>query len=112
MKHEASHPAMEECIETCMQCHHLCLETAMNHCLEMGGKHVEPPHFRLMMNCAEICQTSANFMLSGSELHKLTCGVCAEVCRRCAADCRQMGEMEECAAMCERCAETCAKMAA
>ena len=61
---------MEECIQNCLDCHHVCLEMAMNHCLETGGKHVEPAHFRLMMNCAEICQTSANFMLSGSEHHK------------------------------------------
>lgn len=64
-------PEMEQCIQNCLNCHHVCYETALNHCLETGGKHTEPQHFRLMMNCAEICQTSANFMLSGSELHKL-----------------------------------------
>jgi hypothetical protein len=62
----------EECIKACVECHHVCLEMAMTHCLPLGGKHTEPDHFRLMMNCAEICQTSANFMLSGSDLHHLT----------------------------------------
>jgi len=41
--------------------------TAMNYCLEMGGKHTEPAHFRLMMACAEMCRTSAHFMLIGTE---------------------------------------------
>src|SRR5947208_9406441 len=103
---------MSECIEHCTLCHKTCLEMAMNRCLETGGKHVEPEHFRLMMNCAEICQTSANFMLSGSDLHNLTCGVCAEVCRRCAEDCERVGGMQECVDACRRCADTCAQMAA
>ena len=56
----------DSCIDECISCHQTCLQTAMGHCLETGGKHVEPVHFRLMMSCAEICQTSANFMLSDS----------------------------------------------
>src|SRR3954466_12468523 len=107
-------PEMEECIRLCLECNHICYEAALNPCLEMGGAHVQPPHFRLMMNCAEICQTSANFMLSGSDLHHLTCGVCAEVCERCAADCDRMSSdlrMAACAEECRRCAESCRAMA-
>lgn len=103
---------MQNCIEECLDCHRICLQEAMNHCLEKGGKHLEPTHFRLMMNCAEICQTSANFMLSGSQHHKLTCGVCAQICEACAQSCEQVGEMEECVRACRRCAESCQKMAA
>jgi len=103
---------MEECIENCLECYHICFELAMNHCLETGGEHTEPAHFRLMINCAEICRTSANFMLSGSDLHKLTCGLCAEICRRCADDCKRLDGMDECVEACRRCAETCERMAA
>jgi hypothetical protein len=114
LQHSRAHmgSAMEECIKNCLDCHHICLETAMNHCLETGGKHTEPAHFRLMINCAEICQTSANFMLSGSELHHLTCGVCAQICEKCAENCERLGEMDECVETCRRCAESCRKMAA
>jgi hypothetical protein len=105
-------PEMEQCIENCQNCHHICYEMALNHCLEMGGKHTEPSHFRLMMNCAEICQTAAKFMLSGSDLHKLTCGVCAQVCERCADDCERVGDMDECVQACRKCAESCQRMAA
>jgi len=44
--------AMTRCVETCLSCYKTCLSTAMNHCLEAGGKHVEPAHFPLMMACA------------------------------------------------------------
>jgi hypothetical protein len=102
---------MQQCIGECLSCHRICLQMAMNHCLETGGKHLEPKHFRLMMNCAEICQTSANFMLSGSELHKLTCGVCAQICDACAQSCEEVGEMDECVEACRRCADSCRQMA-
>jgi hypothetical protein len=87
------------------------LQTAMNHCLEVGGRHVEAEHFRLIMNCAEICQTSANFQLSSSSLHHLVCGVCAKVCEACALSCENIGGMNECVEACKKCAESCRQMA-
>jgi hypothetical protein len=81
---------MKRCIAECLRCYQTCLSTAMGHCLEIGGQHTEPQHFSLMMACAEICRTSAHFMLLGSELHKLTCRECAEICERCAADCERV----------------------
>lgn len=101
---------MQSCIDACTQCYQTCLESAMNHCLETGGKHVEPEHFRLMMNCAEICQTSANFMLSGSEFCDQVCELCAEICDACADNCEQVGDMDECVAACRDCAQTCREM--
>jgi hypothetical protein len=83
----------------------------MNHCLETGGKHVEPAHFRLMMACAEICRTSAHFMLVNTPHHKHTCKECAEICAECARDCERIGGMDECVAMCRACAQSCRKMA-
>lgn len=103
---------MQQCIQECLNCHRVCLQEAMNHCLEMGGKHTEANHFRLMINCAEICQTSANFLLSNSPLHKRTCAVCAEVCEACAQSCERVGDMAECVEACRRCAESCRRMAA
>lgn len=105
-------PEMQRCIQECLNCYRVCLEAAMQHCLEMGGKHVEPVHFRTMIACADICQTSANFMLIGSELHTLTCAACAQVCEACARSCDQVGDMQECAEACSRCSESCRQMAA
>ena len=50
-------PEMQKCVDECLRCYGICLGMAMNHCLETGGEHVAPRHFRLMMACAEICRT-------------------------------------------------------
>lgn len=104
---------MQECIDNCMRCHAVCLET-ITHCLQKGGKHAEAAHVRLLQDCAQICATSADFMLRGSDLHARTCGVCAEVCERCAESCERMADddvMRRCAEECRRCAESCRRMA-
>lgn len=105
-------PEMKECIDNCLSCYSECLSMTMGHCLEMGGKHTEPKHFKLMMACAEICRTSAHFMLIGTEHHKHTCRECAEICRECARDCERVGDMQSCVEACRRCAESCERMAA
>jgi hypothetical protein len=104
---------MQECIQNCSNCHSVCLQT-VTYCLSMGGMHAEASHIRLMLDCVEICQTSANFMLRGSDLHTRTCAVCAEVCERCAQDCDRFGDdaqMKLCADTCRQCAESCRRMA-
>jgi hypothetical protein len=106
---------MRECINNCTNCHNICTETVM-HCLRMGGKHAEAGHIRLLLDCAEICATSASFMLRESDLHARTCALCAEACERCADDCERIGPddemMSRCAEMCRRCADSCHRMAA
>ena len=105
---------MRECIQNCQDCHSICLETIL-HCLHMGGHYAESDHIGLLADCAEICQTSANFMLRGSQLHTRTCEACAEVCRRCADSCERIDPgdemMQRCAELCRRCAESCQRMA-
>ncbi len=103
---------MKQCIQNCLDCHSVCLNT-LTYCLQQGGMHSELPHIRLMLDCAEICQTSANFMLRGSEMHIRTCAICTEICLKCAEDCDRMSEdeqMKACAQMCRTCAETCRQM--
>jgi len=105
---------MQQCINECLACHALCLET-ITYCVQKGGKHVEQSHLQLLTDCAEACQVSANFMCRGSELHGRYCAVCAEVCNRCAESCDKFGDdeqMKACAEACRRCAESCQRMAA
>lgn len=104
---------IQHCIQNCLDCHRVCVETVA-YCLQQGGRHAEPAHIRVLLDCAEICQTSANFMIRGSNLHGRTCGVCAEICQRCADECAQFGsdqKMKECVDACRRCAESCRVMA-
>jgi hypothetical protein len=102
---------LRDCINECQQCHAICLSTAMTHCLEEGGRHVEPVHFRLLTACAVICQTAADFMLMQDKHHQRVCAVCAEVCEACAKSCEEIGGMKECVEACRRCAESCRSMA-
>jgi len=106
--------AMLQCIQNCQICHTTCLQT-VPHCLGKGGAHADPNHIRLLLDCVEICQTSADFMIRGSDLHPHTCRACAIVCERCAEDCARLGDddqMRACAEACRHCAESCRKMAA
>jgi hypothetical protein len=104
---------MQQCIQNCMDCHRVC-EEMIPHCLQIGGKHAEASHVRLLIDCAQICQTSADFMIRGSELHTYTCAACAEVCERCAQDCERIAgsdaQTKACADICRRCADSCRRM--
>jgi hypothetical protein len=113
MPHQIS-SEMRECIQNCSDCHNVCMET-VDHCLHLGGAHAEASHIRLLLDCAQICATSADFMLRGSDSHQQLCGLCAEICDRCAEDCERFGDdeqMRRCAELCRRCAESCRRMAA
>ena len=105
--------AMDDCIDWCTSCHDICTQT-VNYCLGMGGEHAAQEHVRLLLDCAEICKTSANFMLRESPLHGVTCNACAEVCERCAESCERFPDdeiMRACAETCRGCAQSCREMA-
>ena len=116
MSHTSSHASMasgmKECIEACTSCSNVCTAT-MHHCLHMGGEHAEAGHITTLLDCAEICRTSADFLLRMSPLHTATCSVCATVCRACEESCRRLDgeEMKRCADECARCAKSCEEMA-
>lgn len=79
----------------------------MTHCVEMGGEHARPQHLRLMLDCAQACATTADFLARKSQFHTQMAAFCADICETCAADCRQIGDMEESEAACRACAEAC-----
>ena len=106
--------SMEQAIENCISCHRICLETAARHFRGERSPRIEEALVRLLIDCAELCQTSADFMIRGSDLYQHTCRACAAVCTRCADECDRLGEnpyMAACAEICRRCAESCEDMA-
>ena len=102
IEHDARH-----CIETCLRCYEICFGAAMHHCLELGGEHVEPQHYRLIMACAEMCRACAHILLISSPIYRSVCVACAEVCEQCAHNCDRVGDMQDCAEACRRCADNC-----
>ena len=106
-------PKLQECIERCRECEQVCTST-VPHCLSMGGRHAEQSHIVLLLDCARVCATSAEFMMRGSRYHARTCAVCAELCEACAQDCESFRDdetMRRCAETCRRCAESCGQTA-
>ncbi|HEV8604353.1 MAG TPA: four-helix bundle copper-binding protein [Tepidisphaeraceae bacterium] len=113
MEHEMTSDDMQQCIQNCRDCQRICMLT-LTHCFARGGEMAEATHLRLLMDCAEMCQTSANFMLRVSDLHPYTCAVCAQVCEHCKQSCERFGQSDQlqlCADACQRCADSCHYMA-
>lgn len=105
---------MKRCIQLCQECHALCIQV-IGHCINLGGRHAAPEHIRLLMDCAQICTTTADYMARESVLHQRVCSLCSEICMRCAESCEQVAGddqlVKQCAEMCRGCAESCKKMA-
>lgn len=102
--------AMRRCIEECLLCHTACLEAVSSALSNSAGAEV----VQLLLDCADICRTSADFMLRGSEFHPRTCAICAEVCERCAQTAGRFSDdalLQSAADACRRCAESCRQMA-
>ena len=97
---EAAHisPEMHACIDRCSDCHDVCVATTV-HCLTQGGEHASSEHIGALLDCAQACDTSRDFMLRASPLHHHTCGICAEACERCAESCERIDDeaMRRCA---------------
>lgn len=108
--HTPSEYATQACVATCWDCHQICLQTAMNDCLESSENQVEKKLFRLLISCSEVCQVSANLQLVNSDFQHRFCELCANVCKACAAECEKHGGMAECVKACLDCAESCTQM--
>ena len=103
---------VRECMKDSLDCYQACTETTLR-CLTMGGKHAEYKHLNLLLDCARICNTNADFMLRNSPYFPQTCGITADICDECADNCDRFTDdfMKECARVCRRCAESCREMA-
>ena len=105
---------IQSCIENSNACHAVCTIT-VNDCLQKGGAHSDAVHIRLLLDCAEICQTNTNFMLRSSDFNMQVCNTCAMICDACAENCEKITndiQMKSCAESCRKCAQSCRKMSA
>src|SRR5687767_4266798 len=103
----------EECIQACLDCHAICLDLA-RHCAHAGETAEQARLVTLLLDCADCCRATANFMLRDSPMHARLCRLCAELCVECERECRARmdgGEgMLRCADACRRCAESCERV--
>jgi hypothetical protein len=101
---------MTECLRNCTECHNVCLQTAVDN--EVAGQ-IKAEDLKLLINCAEICRSSADFLNTNSPYHRDVCRTCAEICDACAKMCERSAipVMKSCAPICRTCAESCRRMA-
>ena len=112
-KMAAGSMTLDDCVRSCVASHQMCLETA-RYCTQRGGNHVAERHLALLLDCAEMCQTTANSLLRRSPQHAVICEACARICEACASDCAafaQDRQMQRCATTCRDCAASCRDMA-
>ena len=109
MSHAPVPTEIAQCIDDCLACHRACLDTVI-HCLKLGGHHASVGHVQVLLDCAQICTTTAAFLLRFSPRHHHACTVCAEICDECAASCESFvgdAAMAACAKACRTCAASC-----
>lgn len=100
-------PALQSCIDKCLQCYRICTQMASLHCLQIGGEHSQPGHIRTMLECAEACRVNAHFMLLNGAFARALGSLCADACRACAESCSMLEGMSDCIDICERTAACC-----
>jgi hypothetical protein len=99
------------CIDACSACHDVCMETTA--WLRMQGPGDEG-QIGGLLDCAELCRLTANFLMRDSPLHSMACFLCADACRHAARDCERFDEdrMRKTAEACRRTADHCRRSAA
>lgn len=68
---------------------------------------------RICLDCAEICRTSATYMVRGSYFMSHIARACADICDACAEECErhEMKHCQKCATLCRQAAEEYRKIA-
>src|SRR5262245_42102539 len=109
---ETRHAEMERCIQECGSCHDVCLSTVA-YCLDRGSGYAEAAHLTMLLDCVDMCMTTANVLLRDSIAHRRTCELCADICDLCAESCAGFPDdeaMTDCGEACLSCAAACRDM--
>jgi hypothetical protein len=92
--HERSISGTHARLQDRLQCSETCPSEATTHCTEAGGRYAETIHLRLLLYCAEICRTAADFLLT--KLAAAHSSLRADVCDACTRNCEQVGREDLC----------------
>lgn len=95
----------------CLRAHETCEETVTH---ALGAGDAADDRIGALLDCADVCRTTARYIRHGSPLLRGTAGVCAELCERAAEACAAVAGdrvMAACAAACRRCAAWCRRLA-
>ncbi len=92
---------MQQCAQDCLNCHAACTQAA-----EKYRQSGDQSHAYMLLDCGDMCLTTAHFLEHNSLLYGYVCQACAQVANHCANMCEQMGDADS-ANACRNCAESC-----
>lgn len=99
--HSALIQKLLDCVVKCEACASACLHEEhvgmMIHCIELDR------------DCADVCTLTAKLLERNSEIAHKILVICAEICQRCADECKSHAHEHclACASACEDCAQAC-----
>lgn len=99
---------IQQCIQNCLECHKTCMQMAEED-RRSRDDHATKEHIQMMLDCAEICLTTAHFLQHGSALAGYVVQACAQVTTICANECEQAGHTD-CANACRNAAWSCTQL--
>lgn len=88
-----------ECVLSCVMC--------VPSCLRSKNPSDYVTCIELMRDCSDTCRLASSFVARSSIFAKEICGICAGVCRQCAAECKKHRDNP----LCVKCREACEKFA-
>jgi len=115
-----SEPRMPSAIDlraaflACLRAHQAC-EEAVAQALRADQSGGVDERVGALLDCADVCRTTATFIRRGSPLAGRTAGIAADLCERAAEACAPFagdGALAACAQTCRRCAAWCRRLAA
>jgi len=100
-------------LEVFRLCRRACLE-AVRRALDDGGPPLNDAQIGMLLDGADVCETTIRFRRRNSTLNQRLCALCVEILERCVELCGAFAEdavMRACGEVCGRCAEICRQRA-
>lgn len=103
----ASAAECQSCLDACLACHALCLDTAL-HCLQSDPA-ADAGMIRMLLDCAEICRTNAELLRADGDPLEASM-VCGMVYEQFARECDGLAgdpQLRRCAEAMRACVDAC-----
>lgn len=106
--HTADHREAHDAARAC----HVAAMDALRVSLSSGWDPDARDRVTMLLDTADICRTTGDFLQRGSVHVPDVCRTCAIVCGECRDECERLGaeELSACAEACDRCVRACSRL--